>query len=258
MRVHIYANREELGRAAAEQVALCLRRLIQERGRAVAVFAAAPSQIETLRELVHQPGIDWSRVTAFHLDEYADLAEDHPQSFRRFLREHLTSRVPLAAFHGLRGEASDPAAECGRYASLLSADPPDIALVGIGENGHLAFNDPPVADFRDPLDVKLVELDEICRRQQVHDGLFARTEDVPRLALTLTLPAILRIPRIFAAVPGVRKRQAVTAALLGPVSTDCPASILRTHPDVDLFLDRDSAPPGWPDQPPQAQDRLSA
>ncbi|MCL6545702.1 MAG: glucosamine-6-phosphate deaminase [Bryobacteraceae bacterium] len=249
MRVHIYPNREELGRAAAEHVAACLRRLIQERGRAVAVFASAPSQIETLRELVHQPGIDWRRVTAFHLDEYTGLAEDHRQSFRRFLREHLTSRVPLAAFHDLRGDASDPAAECARYASLLNANPPDIALVGIGENGHLAFNDPPVADFHDPLDVKLVELDEICRRQQVHDGLFARIEEVPRFALTLTLPAILRIPRIFAVVPGIRKREAVTAALLGPVSTECPASILRTHPDADLFLDRDSAPPGWPDQP---------
>lgn len=247
MRVHIYPNREELGRAAAQQVAACLRRLIHNRGRAVAVFASAPSQIETLRELVLQPGLDWSRVTAFHLDEYVGLGEDHPQSFRTFLRRYLTRRVPLGAFHGLRGEASDPESECARYASLLRADPPDFALLGIGENGHLAFNDPPVADFHDPRDVKLVALDEVCRRQQVHDGLFARIEDVPGHALTLTLPAILRIPRIFAVVPGVRKRDAVAAALLGPLSTACPASILRTHPDADLFLDRESAPPGWPD-----------
>lgn len=242
MRVHVSATREELGRVAAGKIAAYIRLLLGSQPRVVAVFAAAPSQIETLAELVRQPAVDWSRVIAFHLDEYLGLDEAHPNSFRRFLHEHLISRVPLAAFHGLRGETPDPRAECARYASLLRQYPPDLALIGIGENGHLAFNDPPVADFHDPLDVKLVELDQTCRLQQVHDGLFARIEDVPTHALTLTIPAILRIPRLFVAVPGARKRPAVTAALHGPISTSCPASILRTHPDADLFLDRDSAP----------------
>lgn len=242
MRVHVYPSREQLGRAAGAMVADYLRRLLSVRRRAVGVFAAAPSQLETLTELIRQPAINWPSVTAFHLDEYLGLDERHPNSFRRFLQEHLVNRVPLGVFYGLRGEASDPQAECARYAALLRENPPDVALIGIGENGHLAFNDPPVADFEDPLDVKLVELDETCRLQQVHDGMFARLEDVPTHALTLTLPAILRIPRIFVAVPGARKRPAVTAALHGPISTACPASILRTHPEVDLFLDRDSAP----------------
>jgi glucosamine-6-phosphate deaminase len=242
VRVHVYANREELGRAAGALVAAHLRKLLAVQPRAVAVFAAAPSQIETLNELVRQPGVDWSRVIAFHLDEYVGMEEGHPNSFRRFLREHLVSRAPLSVFHELRGEAPDPAAECARYAALLRENPPELALIGIGENGHLAFNDPPVADFQDPLDVKLVELDQSCRRQQVHDALFARLEDVPTHALTLTVPAILRVPRIVVVAPGSRKRPAVTAALRGPISTACPASILRTHPDTDLFLDRESAP----------------
>ncbi len=242
MHVQVCETRDQLGAAAGGAVAAEIRRLIAERGRAVGIFAAAPSQIETLEALLQAEGIDWQRVTAFHLDEYLGFEEAHTQSFRWFLREHLLARVATATFHGIRGEASDPAAECARYTGLLRADPPDFALLGIGENGHLAFNDPPVADFDDPLVVKVVMLDDPCRRQQVHDGAFAALEDVPQRAITVTLPAIVGIPKVFVAVPGARKRKAVEAALQGPITTACPASILRQHPDAHLFLDQDSAP----------------
>jgi glucosamine-6-phosphate deaminase len=231
-----------MGAAAGGAVAAEIRRLIAARGRAVGMFAAAPSQIEALAVLVQARGIDWQRVAAFHLDEYLGFEEAHTQSFRWFLREHLLSKVGIGTFHGIRGEASDPAAECARYAGLLRVDPPDFALLGIGENGHLAFNDPPVADFEDPLAVKVVLLDEPCRRQQVHDGAFAALNEVPKRAITVTIPAIAGVPKLFVAVPGARKRKAVEAALQGPIATACPASILRRHPDAHLFLDRESAP----------------
>lgn len=242
MRVQVCGTRLQLGAAAAAAVAAEIRRLIAERGRAVGIFAAAPSQIEALAALVQALGIEWQRVTAFHLDEYLGFDETRTQSFRWFLREHLLARVAIGTFHGIRGEASDPAAECARYAALLRADPPDFALLGIGENGHLAFNDPPVADFDDPLLVKVVTLEDACRRQQVHDGAFAALNDVPERAITVTIPAIVGIPKLFLAVPGARKRNAVQAALQGPLTPACPASILRNHPDAHLFLDQASAP----------------
>ena len=230
-----------MGAAAAGEVAAEIRRLTAERGRAVGLFASAPSQRDTWDALLREAGVDWSRVTAFHLDEYLGFDETHPQSLRRFLLLHFLSRAPLGAFHGLRGEAPDPAAECQRYARMLAGDPPDFALIGIGENGHLAFNDPHVADFDDPVAVKVVELDEECRRQQVHDGAFGALDAVPKRALTLTLPWIMSARRIFTVVPGSRKRAAVEAALHGPVAARCPASILRTHAQARLFLDVASA-----------------
>jgi glucosamine-6-phosphate deaminase len=231
-----------MGAAAAGEVAAEIRRLIAERGRAVGLFASAPSQRDTWDALLREAGVDWSRVTAFHLDEYLGFDERHPQSLRRFLLVHFLSRVPIGAFHGLRGEAPDPAAECQRYARLLDGDLPDFALIGIGENGHLAFNDPHAADFDDPSAVKVVELDEECRRQQVHDGAFATLDETPTRALTLTLPRIMSAGRIFTVVPGSRKQAAVEAALHGPVAAACPASILRTHAQACLFLDAASAP----------------
>jgi len=230
-----------MGAAAAAEVAAQIRRLIAERGRAVGLFASAPSQRDTWEALLHETGVDWGRVTAFHLDEYLGFDETHAQSLRRFLLVHFLSRIPIGAFHGLRGDAPDPVAECERYARLLAGDPPDFALIGIGENGHLAFNDPHAAEFDDPAAVKVVELDEECRRQQVHDGAFATLDEVPGRALTLTLPRIMSAGRIFAVVPGSRKRAAVEAALHGPVCAACPASILRTHAEAGLFLDAASA-----------------
>lgn len=241
LNVYVYESRSRMGRAAAACVAADIRRLLEACGRAVGIFASAPSQNEFLATLAEAPQIDWSRVVGFHLDEYLGMDERAPQSFRRFLIERLVDRVPLGAFYGLRGEAADAVAECARYAALLESERPDFAVLGIGENGHLAFIDPPFCDFDDPEPVKVVELDEVCRTQQVNDGAFAKLEDVPRHALSLTIPTIMARPRLFAVVPGPAKRQAIKAAIEGPIETACPASILRRHRDAHLFIDRDAA-----------------
>lgn len=241
LNVYVFESRRQMGEAAALTLAAEMRRLIAERGRAIGIFASAPSQNEFLDALVEEQGIEWTRVIGFHLDEYLGVDEDAPQSFRRFLIERLVKRAPMAEFHSLRGEAANPEAVCANYAALLKTRPPDFAALGIGENGRLAFNDPPVCDFNDPAMVKVVELDEMCRQQQVNDGAFARLEDVPRRALTLTIPAIMACPRLFVIVPGVRKQPAVREAIEGEITEGCPASILRAHEDAHLFLDRDAA-----------------
>lgn len=241
LNVHVYETRAQMGAAAAQSVAAEIRQLIQTRGRAIGFFASAPSQNEMLAALVAAPDIEWTSVIAFHLDEYIGLDEEAPASFRRYLIERLIKRVPVAEFHGLRGEAANPAAVAKNYANLLHFKPPEFAALGIGENGHLAFNDPPVCDFNDPAAVKIVELDEVCRQQQVNDGCFAALAEVPRRALTVTVPTLLACPKLFVSVPGVRKQQAVARTLAGPITTACPASILRLHPDAHLFLDRAAA-----------------
>jgi len=191
--------------------------------------------------LTSAPAVDWSRVTLFHMDEYVGIDAQNPASFRRYQAEHVLSRIQPAAFHGIQGEAPDAEAECARYSGLLSEAPIDVVCLGIGENGHLAFNDPPVADFDDQFLVKIVELDEICRQQQVHDGSFPRIDAVPRRAITLTLPALSKGRALFCAVPGPRKARAVCDTLREPVATACPASILRKHENATLYLDTDSA-----------------
>jgi glucosamine-6-phosphate deaminase len=241
LRVEVHEDRPSMGAAAAEAVADAIRDRIARAGRASVIFASAPSQNEFLSALRVAPGVDWRKVTAFHLDEYVGIAADHPASFRRFLVDRLFAHVPVAEFHQLDGQAPDPEAEAARYAALLRAHAPSLAILGIGENGHLAFIDPPACDFAEPRDARVVSLDEACRAQQVHDGCFARIEDVPRTALSLTVPFLMRVPRAVAIVPGPAKRAAVAAAATGPVTTACPASILRRHPDATLFLDRDSA-----------------
>lgn len=238
--VKVYETRKDMGCAAAMAVATEMREVISSRGRAVMVFAAAPSQNEFLEALCAIPYLDWSRVTAFHLDEYVGLPEDAPQRFGNFLRERLFERVKPGAVHYLNGNAPSPLDECRRYSELLSANPLDIACIGIGENGHIAFNDPPVADFGDPELVKMVQLEERCRLQQVHDGCFGSLADVPTHALTLTIPAIMAARSIHCIVPGPTKREAVNATLYGQISTRCPASILRTHEQAVLYLDRAS------------------
>ncbi len=239
--VEVHRDRLAMGRAAARSVAARLRRLVDSEGRAAAIFASAPSQNEFLTALRETPDLPWERITAFHLDEYVGLGADHPASFRRFLRERLFDHVKPAAFHGLDGQAVDLTAECRRYASLLRQQRPGIAVLGIGENGHLAFIDPPVCDFADSAAVRQVDLDIVCRQQQVHDGAFAAIEAVPRTALSLTVPFLMGVARLAAIVPGPAKRAAVQAALDGPVTTACPASILRRHPDATLYLDPASA-----------------
>jgi glucosamine-6-phosphate deaminase len=241
MRIEVHGDRPAVGRAAAVTIADEIRTLLKRDGKAAVIFASAPSQNEFLAELRQAPGIDWGKLTAFHLDEYVGVGSDHPASFRRFLIDRLFSHVKVAAFHGLDGQAKDLAAECARYTRLLHHEAPRLAILGIGENGHLAFIDPPVCDFAEPADVRVVELDEPCRSQQVNDGCFASLDEVPRTALSLSIPFLLRVPRAVAIVPGPAKRAAITASVRGPVTCACPASILRRHPDATLVLDEASA-----------------
>jgi glucosamine-6-phosphate deaminase len=237
MQIEILPNRAALGIAAAREIAKFLRSNMPF----AAMFAAAPSQTETLEALAAEPGITWPKIRAFHLDEYSGARADSPYSFRRYLRQMLFSRVPIGHFEGLRAEEQDLAAECVRYSEALAAADPAVALLGIGENGHLAFNDPPAARFDDPAAVRVVQLTEACRQQQVHDQTFPDLVSVPLTALSVTIPRLMRVPNLYVMVPGVRKAEAIRAALEGPVTEDCPASILREHPNVTLFLDRDSS-----------------
>jgi glucosamine-6-phosphate deaminase len=239
LNVAVHADRAALGRAAARAVAARMQEVLRTRDVSV-VFASAPSQNEFLAELSQAPGIAWDRVTAFHLDEYVGLAPTAPQAFAQFLRDRLWQRIRPRAFHALDGMAADAEAECRRYEALLRAAPLDIACVGIGENGHLAFNDPP-ADLSEPSWVKVVDLDLVSRQQQVADGCFKVLDDVPAHALTLTIPAIYAAHSIFCMVPGQRKAEAVRRTLYDSVSPNCPASVLRQHPAATLYLDTDSA-----------------
>ena len=233
-RVKIYDTRAEMGFCAADEAAAAIRGVLAQKEECNMIFAAAPSQNEMLAALAAQPGIEWNRVNAFHMDEYIGLAPDAPQGFANFLRAAIFTKVPFRSVNCLDGTAAsrDPAAECARYSQLLRRFPVDITCMGIGENGHIAFNDPPVADFDDPALVKPVALDEICRNQQVHDGCFATLDDVPTHALTLTVPALMHAAQVFCVVPDT---------LLGDIRTACPASILRRHPAATLYLDADSA-----------------
>ncbi|MEU6849106.1 glucosamine-6-phosphate deaminase [Actinacidiphila alni] len=229
-----------LGAAAANAVAAALREALDRQPTVRVAFAAAPSQQPTLAALAAQPGIDWRRITAFHLDEYLGLGPLAPERFGVWLSRTFFDRVPLGAVH-LIETGPDPERCARSYAELLAQAPLDVVCLGIGVNGHLAFNDPPVADFHDPADVKTVELDEVCRRQQVDDGSFATLADVPRRAVTLTVPRLLAAERLFCMVTGAHKRDAVRRALLDPVGEPCPATALRTHPDCTVFLDRAAA-----------------
>ena len=241
MHVRVHRDPVALAGAAADQVADVLRDSIAARGMAHAMFATGNSQIAMLDALARDPSVDWRRVVGFHLDEYVGISATHPASFRRYLRERITERVPIGGFHFIDGDAADLDAECVRYATLLRDQPLDLCCLGIGENGHLAFNDPPVADFADPLDVKVVELDDACRGQQVGEGHFPDMAAVPTHAATVTIPALLRAATVVAVVPEPRKAEPVLRALTGPVDTACPASILREHAHVTLHLDADSA-----------------
>lgn len=239
--VEVFPGRSEVGRAAAALVSEQVRRLVARDGQAAVIFASAPSQNEFLAALRADSTLPWSKVQAFHLDEFVGVGAYHPASFRRFLKDRLFDHVPVAAFHGLDGQARDQAAECARYTALLEAARPGLAILGIGENGHLAFVDPPVCDFFDPACVRVVELDLACRNQQVHDGSFATLDEVPRTALSLTIPFLLSVPAAVAIVPGKAKSTAIAAAMDGPATRACPASILRRHPAATLFLDEESA-----------------
>ena len=228
LEVRVFDSRAALGRAAAEAVCVAISAVLARKEVANVLFAAAPSQNEFLAALVGMP-VDWSRVNGFHMDEYIGLEADAPQRFGNFLRERLFSKVPFREVSYL--------GSCEQYAALLAAKPTDIVVMGIGENTHLAFNDPHVALFDDPEVVKVVELDEDCRAQQVHDGCFMALEEVPRQAMTVTIPALMRPEYVFAVVPGKNKAEAVAHTLGDDISQRYPSTVLRRHPRAVLFLD---------------------
>ncbi|HWF16884.1 MAG TPA: 6-phosphogluconolactonase [Acidimicrobiales bacterium] len=239
--VHVHADAQALARAAADEALEVLRAAVDARGVAHAMFATGNSQLAFVRELVHATtGVPWSDTVVFHMDEYVGVGPDHPAGFQRWIRQRITQPAHPRAAYYVEG-LGDAAAECERYAGLLRRHPLDLCCLGIGENGHLAFNDPPVADFTDPLDVKVVRLDSACRAQQVNEGHFPGLDAVPAEAITVTIPALLRAGRVLAIVPEARKAQPVRDALTGPIATSCPASALRTIPYATVHLELASA-----------------
>jgi glucosamine-6-phosphate deaminase len=241
--VRVYDDVDALAVDAAADAVAVISDAIRDRSHANVMLATGTSQLVFLARLVESAGsaIDWSRVTGFHMDEYVGLPASHPASFQRYMRERVAAHLPFGEFHYVEGTAPDADAEAARYAGLLEQNPVDLCCLGIGENGHLAFNDPPVADFDDPLLVKVVKLDDRCKLQQVGEGHFATVADVPPRAITVTVPGLLRARHTLAIVPEQRKAEPVRDALEGPVTTACPASILRRQPRATLFLDRGSA-----------------
>lgn len=240
--IYVGGSREDMGRKAASDVAGDLRGRLTAQSGVRMIFAAAPSQAEMLASLAEQPGIDWSRVTAFHMDEYLGLAENAPQRFGLWLRRTIFDKVPFGAVHLLE-PGDNPEGAAAEYARKLGEAPIEIICLGIGVNGHLAFNDPP-ADLNDRESVKVVSLDAACRRQQVDDGCFSRIEEVPERALTLTIPRLLAADHLYCCVPGASKREAVRRTLHDAIGPDCPATALRLHADCALYLDPGSAPEG--------------
>jgi glucosamine-6-phosphate deaminase len=240
LRVRLHPDAATLARLAAQDAAACLRAAVVARGVAHAMFATGNSQLQFVDALVGSTtDVPWSDVVVFHMDEYVGVGPAHPAGFRRWIRERIVDRARPAGAHYLDGLA-DPVEECRRYADLLRSHPLDLCCLGIGENGHLAFNDPPVADFDDPVDLKVVQLDAACRLQQVHEGHFPAVDAVPTRAVTVTIPALLRARTVLAIVPEARKSEPVRAALTGLVSTACPASVLRRQANATLHIDSDS------------------
>lgn len=238
--VHIFSDETSAGKGSAEFVAQHLNDAIQAKGHANLILATGASQFAFIEAIKTLP-IDWSRITVFHLDEYKDLSEIHPASFRKYLRERILDMVKPLQVHYINGDAKDIDNEVARYEELLKAVTVDVACIGIGENGHIAFNDPEVADFNDPQLVKIVQLDEASRRQQLGEGWFSTLDEVPREAISLTIPAIMRCNVISCMVPDERKAKAVYNTLNAEISTACPATILRRHPHSVLFLDKNSS-----------------
>jgi len=240
LEVRVFADGTHLATAAANDAATAIVSAVEQRGRANVMFASGNSQLAFLDLLTSRQDVPWNRVTGFHMDEYVGMSADHPASFARYMRIRIVQNVDLATFHLIDG-TNAPDDEIARYSTLLRDNPLDLCCLGIGENGHLAFNDPPFADFDDVADLKEVTLDDASRRQQVGEGHFASLDDVPRTAITVTIPALLRAVRVIAVAPDARKAAAVLHALTGPIDTACPASILRRSPHATLYLDEQSA-----------------
>ena len=238
--VYIFENRKDMGKEAAIDAAKRINAIIEKNGVANVVFAAAPSQDDLLENLLKQD-IDWTKVRGFHQDEYVGIDESEPAGFGNFLRRAIFDKVPFMELHYLLCKADEAEAKCESYTELLKKYPIDLIFLGIGENGHLAFNDPPVANFNDPKAVKPVKLDEICRQQQVNDGCFECISLVPTHALTLTVPTLMAADYHFCIVPAITKKQAVYETLNGSIDEHCPASILRTKENCILYLDNESS-----------------
>lgn len=241
LKLNIYPSREEAGAAAAKAAAVAIKELGARNDSVGVIFATGASQFATLQALIEIPAIPWNRVSGFHMDEYVGIPADHPASFRRYLREKLTRHVHMHDFFEVDGTAPDPEQACREYAQKLHSANPQLCLLGIGENGHLAFNDPAEANFDDPVDVKIVHLDIPCRQQQVAEGWFKSLQDVPERAMTLTIPTLFRVPKLIVSVVGPRKANILRRTMEEPISTACPATILRTHPDTTIYLDQEAA-----------------
>lgn len=239
--VKISPTREEMGNEAAKNVISTINELLQKKDEINMIFAAAPSQQEFMQQLTSDKSIDWTRINGFHMDEYIGLEKDASQAFGNFLKERLFSKAPFKSVHYINKQAEDPQKECDRYAELLEKFPVDIVCLGIGENGHIAFNDPHVANFNDPEMVKIVDLDMACRTQQVNEGCFLEIDLVPTQAITVTIPALLKAEYMFCMVPAENKAQAVYRTLNGDIDEECPATILRTKEKAVLYLDKESA-----------------
>ncbi|MCL5743657.1 MAG: glucosamine-6-phosphate deaminase [Acidobacteria bacterium] len=240
-RVYIYQTKPQTSEAAALAASAIMRSALAERGSARIIVGTGNSQEDMIRALVQAPNLAWSGVEVFHMDEYVGMSDQHPASFRRWLKTHLADIVHPGKLNYLAGDAPDTTAECERYAALLHSAPIDICFIGFGENGHIAFNDPGVADFHDPLAVKRVAMDERCRRQQVGEGHFPSLDAMPAEALTLTCPELVSARHLICTVPDLRKAEAVKNALTGPITEACPSSRVRTHPSAAIYLDADSA-----------------
>jgi glucosamine-6-phosphate deaminase len=241
LNVEIYPDSESCGKAAAEVVSKILCELSRKRDTIGVIFATGASQLDTLEALVSRNDIPWEKIVGYHLDEYVGIDVNHPASFRKYLRQNLTARVPIREFHEIDGNATDLDSFCRAYAKKLREANPQLCLLGIGENGHLAFNDPGEADFHDSSEMKVALLDSACRKQQAAEGWFRTWEEVPNRALTLTIPTIMRVPKLILTVPGERKAEIVKRALHEAISESCPATILRAHPNATLYLDAESA-----------------
>lgn len=240
LKVQVFENRAAMGEAAGKDVTDCIKKLLTEKEEINMIFAAAPSQDETLAAIVATPGINWGRVNAFHMDEYIGLSADAPQAFGNFLKDRLFSKLPFKTVNYIYAENESYEETCERYTKLLKEHPIDIVCLGIGENAHIAFNDPWVADFNDKEAIKRVELDNVCRNQQVNDGCFAKIDDVPTHALTLTVPTLFNADYLFCTVPAPTKAQAVYNTVNAEISEEVPATIMRTHKNAIMYCDPDS------------------
>ncbi len=241
LEVEIYLDRDQMGKAAATDIANCINEILKEKDEINMIFAAAPSQNDVLYHLCESEKIPWEKINAFHMDEYLGLPVDAPQGFANFLMDKIFDKKPFKSVNLINSSATEPSAESIRYSELLKKYPTDIVVLGIGENGHIAFNDPHVADFNDVAMVKPVELDDVCRQQQVNDGCFKLIDDVPKYALTLTIPTMTKADYLFCIVPCTTKANAVKNTVYGEISETCPATILRKHNRAKLYCDKDSA-----------------